>query len=368
MHICRPINCLVLLGCCTFLLATPTSAKEPPHDDFIVYETYLNDSYYKDFPLNTVNFRPRMQKNLRDFEELDAIIDEMDVNYDEEGASGPKDESFTAGLKPSKTNPQKLVPRSTFTFSCPTAIQCSDAGCCPIGSWCAIIEGQIGCCDLPIGKSCLAFPNANCNLPCGDICCDSWNGPDPNGLLSGNVVCDPVPGVDLNTDWDDHTPAYRCQFEGGPSSATTAPCPSNSPRCGGECCPTGFICNTDIPGIAFCDPSNDPNLSASVTAVSQLGFNAQSFNASIGAHPTNLTSGSVYTATTAIMEGTAATVPSSSLYKSFSGSSTSNTATSTATSATASVAGAMAQAQQTDHGLIVGAVVAFAGLALALGL
>lgn len=364
MHLFLHINCLVLLGCFTVVIAT--SAKDPPNFDFTVYETYINDSYYKNFPENTLNFRPRMQKSRRHFEELDEITDEMDTNHEEE--------SFTSGRIPSKTIPQKLLPRSTFTFSCPTSIQCSDAGCCPIGTWCSVVDGQVGCCDLPIGKACLAFPSRNCQIQCGDICCDDFDGPDPNGLLSGDVICAPVPGVDIDRDWDDHTPAFQCQFTSTGPAPTPSHCPASAIRCGFDCCPNdGFICNTMIPGIQFCDPTSDPNIAAGVTAVSQLGFNAQSFNTSAGAQPMNITSGNLYTATTAIMNGTAVSISPSSLYKSLTGSETSNTATSTpsvatVSTATVSTAGVMAQAQQTAHGLIAGAVVAFVGFALALGL
>lgn len=62
--------------------------------------------------------------------------------------------------------------------------------------------------------------------------------------------------------------------------------------------------NKNIPGIEFCDLPSDANIGAGVTAVSLLGSNTQAFNTSVGAKPTSLVSNTLYTATTAVMEGT----------------------------------------------------------------
>ena len=45
-------------------------------------------------------------------------------------------------------NNKALLPRSTYTFSCPTSVQCNDGGCCNLGDYCAIKEGQLGCCPM----------------------------------------------------------------------------------------------------------------------------------------------------------------------------------------------------------------------------
>lgn len=114
------------------LLLPSANAFNQPHEeqyDLVVHKGYLNTSYYKNFPPNAVNFRPRMQKSLG-YEEPEEVIDE--------------------DLQPSKTVPERLHPRSTFSYNCPTSIECPDSGCCPVGSWCTVIEGHIGCCDLPM--------------------------------------------------------------------------------------------------------------------------------------------------------------------------------------------------------------------------
>lgn len=85
--------------------------------------------------------------------------------------------------------------------------------------------------------------------------------------------------------------------------------------CGGECCPNTFICNKNIPGPEFCNLPNNPNFSAMVTAVSQLGFNAQTFKSAVT--PMSMGSNTLYTASTAIMNGIAVSRSSVSQYKSF---------------------------------------------------
>ena len=37
-------------------------------------------------------------------------------------------------------------PTDEFTYSCPTDVQCVNGGCCPLGDFCAILNGQLGCC------------------------------------------------------------------------------------------------------------------------------------------------------------------------------------------------------------------------------
>lgn len=64
------------------------------------------------------------------------------------------------GQPPTKT--KVLKARTTFTFSCPTSVQCDDGGCCPLGDYCAIRNGQLGCC--PIGSLCDASPIPGCTV------------------------------------------------------------------------------------------------------------------------------------------------------------------------------------------------------------
>ena len=50
-----------------------------------------------------------------------------------------------------KTFPYRnLFARQTdeFTFSCPTDVQCNNGGCCSLGDYCAIDNGQLGCCPV----------------------------------------------------------------------------------------------------------------------------------------------------------------------------------------------------------------------------
>ena len=37
-------------------------------------------------------------------------------------------------------------PTDEFTYSCPTDVQCVNGGCCSLGDFCAIANGQLGCC------------------------------------------------------------------------------------------------------------------------------------------------------------------------------------------------------------------------------
>jgi hypothetical protein len=64
---------------------------------------------------------------------------------------------------PTKTKlGRNLNPRTSFTFTCPTSVQCNDGGCCMIGDYCAIRDGALGCC--PIGSLCDASPIPGCSV------------------------------------------------------------------------------------------------------------------------------------------------------------------------------------------------------------
>lgn len=144
-------------------------------------QSYLNDPYCENFPPNAIHIYPCFPKIINSSDNYDLC----DFKEDCEREDIPL--SFRAGLlyfglglELSKTTPVKLVPRSAFRFNCLTSIKCPGAGCCPAGSWCTVTEGQ-RCCGLPSEKECLAFPNYQCAIPCGDTCCNTWDGLDPMG-------------------------------------------------------------------------------------------------------------------------------------------------------------------------------------------
>lgn len=100
---------------------------------------------------------------------------------------------------PTKTTKEgNLNPRSSFTFICPTSVQCNDGGCCAIGDYCAIRDGTLGCC--PIGSLCDASPIPGCSVysqslssvltvsSCYGICCDIIQD------IIGENVCSPTTG------------------------------------------------------------------------------------------------------------------------------------------------------------------------------
>jgi len=69
----------------------------------------------------------------------------------------------TGHFPPTKTKPgRNLNPRASFTFVCPTSVQCNDGGCCMIGDYCAIRDEALGCC--PIGSLCDASPIPGCSV------------------------------------------------------------------------------------------------------------------------------------------------------------------------------------------------------------
>jgi hypothetical protein len=74
------------------------------------------------------------------------------------------DEEFfpRVGLPLTKTIPGRIDARQSFTFNYPTSVQCADGGCCPIGDYCAIRSGQLGC--YPIGSLCDASPIPGCSV------------------------------------------------------------------------------------------------------------------------------------------------------------------------------------------------------------
>lgn len=96
------------------------------------------------------------------------------------------------------TKSKGLKPRSSYTFICPTSVQCNDGGCCPIGDYSAIRDGSLGCC--PIGSLCDASPIPGCSVysperfefvdgrSCYGICCDIIQD------LIGEKICSPTPG------------------------------------------------------------------------------------------------------------------------------------------------------------------------------
>jgi hypothetical protein len=78
-------------------------------------------------------------------------------------------------------------PTDEFTYSCPTDVQCNNGGCCSLGDYCAIQNGQLGCC--PVGSLCDASPIPGCSVSCYGICCDAVH------TLIGELICSPTPGA-----------------------------------------------------------------------------------------------------------------------------------------------------------------------------
>ena len=64
------------------------------------------------------------------------------------------DEEFNKPPTPaSGVHLNHLPARSTFTFSCPTSVQCVNGGCCPLGDYCALVNGMEGCCPLDLNAT-----------------------------------------------------------------------------------------------------------------------------------------------------------------------------------------------------------------------
>lgn len=119
-----------------------------------------------------------------DIEDLNAL--ESDEASDEFVTATPTEGDHKS---PSRTIPNighNLAPRDTFTYSCPTSVQCDNGGCCPLGDYCAIRNGELGCC--PIGSECDASPIPGCDVSCYGICCDVVMG------LIGEKVCSSTTG------------------------------------------------------------------------------------------------------------------------------------------------------------------------------
>jgi len=85
---------------------------------------------------------PLKQSALDDEPDDDELDDELD---DDKIPTPAKFKDYV----PTKTRSGRgriVLPRTEFTFSCPTSVQCNDGGCCQIGDYCAIRDGNLGCC------------------------------------------------------------------------------------------------------------------------------------------------------------------------------------------------------------------------------
>ncbi|KAK2684444.1 hypothetical protein QWA68_016712 [Fusarium oxysporum] len=67
--------------------------------------------------------------------------------------------------------------------------QCIDGGCCPLGHYCGIKNGQFGCCSLA-GPPCDTDPIPGCSVSCYGICCDLVQD------IIGEPVCSPTVGAE----------------------------------------------------------------------------------------------------------------------------------------------------------------------------
>ncbi len=138
------------------------------------------------------------------------------------------------------------------SFDDPGTIECGGGGSCLIGNYCAIKNGEVGCC--PLGSDCDRYPIPGCQVSCFGVCCDQRSD------LS-SPICNPC----VNAQFE-----YSGECKSG-ISTSTSPCASGDVPCGKSCCPggEGVICdNVTIPGNSFCNiPSEvgpDP-ASASLT-------------------------------------------------------------------------------------------------------
>ena len=100
-----------------------------------------HNPYYSNFPQDAVNFSPRRACQ---YGPMVAAADKQEPSDVE------KDSSPVPNLTPSKTKTKTLKRRNTFPFLCPTSVECPDQGCCAIGTYCTVVNGIVGCCDLPV--------------------------------------------------------------------------------------------------------------------------------------------------------------------------------------------------------------------------
>jgi hypothetical protein len=101
--------------------------------------------YYSNFPQNAVKFSPRRPFH---YDPMAVVVEKQepsDVN---------KDNTSEADRSPPKT--EKIKPRNTFSVLCPTSIECPDRGCCAVGTYCTVVNGIVGYCNLPVS----VFPGA----------------------------------------------------------------------------------------------------------------------------------------------------------------------------------------------------------------
>jgi hypothetical protein len=162
-------------------MKTPKELKalEEFNDRVLRHESYQSLPWQE---LAEANFYPREfftpQFNLVDA--LEKVDDEEEIEDDtlSPADSDPQSPSRTVGHVRSVVRLgdklKNLGPRSTFTFTCPTSVQCNDGGCCPLGDYCAIRNGAVGCC--PIGSLCDAVPILGCSVSCYGICCHVVSG------------------------------------------------------------------------------------------------------------------------------------------------------------------------------------------------
>ncbi|KAK0829358.1 hypothetical protein LTR54_000022 [Friedmanniomyces endolithicus] len=238
------------------------SARAEPHADAnAAYKSSLVNEAYHNLPweeLSEFDFYPRAYPVQQPYHEIVEQDIEDDIS-DPQAELGTKTVveadhielpsktiNASPSILPSKAD-RSIFPRSSFTFSCPTSVQCADGGCCMIGDYCAIRNGQLGCC--PLGSLCDVSPIPGCNLSCYGICCDLVQG------LVGSTACSSTTG-------DGGQASGICTgilSDIAPYASPTS-CPSGEYLCGESCCPSnaGLICdNVTLPGQPFCNlPGN----------------------------------------------------------------------------------------------------------------
>ncbi|KAK0282277.1 hypothetical protein LTR35_000684 [Friedmanniomyces endolithicus] len=217
------------------------SARAEPHADAnAAYKRSLVDEAYHNLPweeLSEFDFYPRAYPVQQPYHEIvePDIEDDISVPQAELGTKTeveadhmePPSKTINASpsILPSKAD-RSIFPRSSFTFICPTSVQCDSGGCCAIGDYCAIRNGQLGCC--PLGSLCDVSPIPGCNISCYGVCCDIVQG------LVGSTACSSTTG------------------DGGQASGICTGILSDIAH------DAGLICdNVTLPGQPFCNlPGN----------------------------------------------------------------------------------------------------------------
>jgi len=110
----------------------------------------------------------------------------------------------------SKPDPWRFIKQAPFSFHRLTSMEgASAADYCPLGIWCTTTQCQAGCCGFPLEKYCLAYSPIDCIITCGDVCDICGTGTVPTAYSAIAAICEPVASLNLEGDWDGHTPVFQ---------------------------------------------------------------------------------------------------------------------------------------------------------------